>query len=111
MGGPARDRRGSFEAFSQIVFEFHGLTDMKKEEHIRTAMAKLNKTHQLVHLHANNYGTYRLLGGVILPELLEGTYLLRSEYEFSGSPESVLTEQDEVNCPYLADIYLGKWNA
>lgn len=96
--------------FSQIVFEFHGLTDMKNEGIIRTAMEKLNRTHQLVHLHANNFGTYRLLGGAVLPELLEGTYLLRDEYEFAGKPQDVSTEQDEINCPYLADICLGNWD-
>lgn len=99
----------TIKRFSQIVFEFHGLTQLENREKITTAMKKLNRTHQLVHLHANNYGSYLLIGGKILPELIEGTYLLRDEYAFSPAQGAAATALDEANCPYLPDIFLGNW--
>lgn len=96
--------------FSQIVFEFHNLIFPKCEERIKTAMEKLNKTHQLVHLHPNNYGGYLQIGGKVLSELIEGTYLLRSEYLFTQEPLTFPTPQDEINSIYLPDIYLGSWD-
>ena len=98
------------EQFSQIVFEFHNLTNLKYEEKMKNALKKLNKTHQLIHIHPNNYGSYLLQGGKILPELIEGTYLLRTEYEFMDRTHSFPVELDQINCPYLAEISLGEWN-
>lgn len=96
--------------FSQIVFEFHGLILPENESKIKSAMDKLNKTHQLVHLHPNNYGDYLQIGGKVLPELIEGTYLLRSKYQFFNAEKSFPTQQDEANAVYLPDIYLGNWD-
>ena len=96
--------------FSQIVFEFHDLVRPEKEEIIFQAMEKLNRTHQLVHLHANNYGTYLQVGGMVLPELLEGTYLLREEYRFEECGERLPSPLDAPNCVYLPDIFLGAWD-
>ena len=96
--------------FSQIVFEFHNLTSPKMEEIIREAVAKLNRTHQLVHLHPNNYGGYLQLGGAVLPELVEATYLLREEYQFQNQAGGLPSPLDEPNCEYLPDIFLGAWN-
>lgn len=99
--------------FSQIVFEFHGLIFPENEEKICRALDKLNRTHQLVHLHPNNYGSYLLLGGALLPELIEGTYLLRDEYTFcavGGNPSGIPSKLDEINCTYLPDIFLGAWD-
>jgi len=96
--------------FSQIVFEFHGLIYPKNEEKVRSAMEKLNHTHQLVHIHANNFGDYLQLGGVILPELIEGTYLLRDEYSFTDKTENVYWNIDAANNPVFPEIALGVWN-
>jgi hypothetical protein len=96
--------------FSQIVFEFHGLIFCENEGKMKSAMDKLNKTHQLVHLHPNNYGSYLQVGGKVLPELIEGTYLLKSEYAFTREAQSFPTAQDETNSVYLPDIYLGNWD-
>lgn len=97
--------------FSQIIFEFHDLICPEKEELICTAMEKLNRTHQLVHLHANNFGSYLQLGGIVLPELIEGTYLLKEEYCFCDQKETLPSPLDEPNCVYLPDIFLGAWDS
>lgn len=99
--------------FSQIVFEFHDVIVPENENNIQEALQKLNQTHQLVHVHANNYGSYLLLGGTMLPELIEATYVLRADHEFCpiDAKECILpSKHDEINCTYLADIFLGAWN-
>lgn len=95
--------------FSQIVIEFHGLIFPENEEKIRRALDKINETHNLIHIHANNFGSYLLLGGAILPELLEATYLLKNECEVVGRAENVYCEADSINCIYLPDIFLDGW--
>lgn len=96
--------------FSQIVFEFHSLTSLGNESKISKAMEKLNSTHQLVHVHANNFGSYLLLGGVILPDLLEGTYLLKDEYQFGKNTCNGSAELDQANNQFIPDIFLGSWS-
>lgn len=99
--------------FSQIVFEFHNLTDMDMGKSICQAVGKLNSTHQLVHVHANNYRTYLAMGGSVLPELMECTYLSREEYAFRPlSPERDLLPlpQDKVNNICFPEIFLGGWD-
>lgn len=99
--------------FSQIVFEFHDVIVPENESNIQKALKKLNRTHQLVHVHANNYGSYLLLGGTMLPELIEATYVLRTEHEFCSIDENeciLPSKYDETNCTYFADIFLGAWN-
>ena len=99
--------------FSQIVFEFHDVIVPENENNIQEALQKLNQTHQLVHVHANNYGSYLLLGGTMLPELIEATYVLRTDHEFCSieAQECILpSKHDEINCTYLTDIFLGAWN-
>lgn len=96
--------------FSQIVIEFHGLVQSEHEQKIKGALEKLNQTHQLVHLHPNNYGSYMLSGHKVLPELIEATYLLKTEYKFEHKKMCFPTELDMINCIYLPDIILGTWD-
>ena len=56
---------------SQIVIEFHYPFSPKES----SAFTKLNKTHVLLHLHANNYAGVRLYNNIILPEVFECTYV------------------------------------
>ena len=96
--------------FSQIVVEFHALIIPTNAEKIQAAMERLNRTHQLIHVHANNYGTYLQLGGAVLPELIEGTYLLREEYTFVDRPNDDSWQLDSANNPYVPDVFLGAWD-
>lgn len=96
--------------FSQIVFEFHSLISREQEDKITKSMLKLNKTHQLVHIHANNHGRYLSLGGIVMPDLLECTYLLREEYQFKKHSGIVREKFDQANNEYIPDIFLGAWD-
>ena len=95
--------------FSQIVIEFHDLLCIGKLSSFQSALQKLNKSHQLVHLHANNYGEFLEQNGYTLPELMEATYLNRKYYKFVEWSGRLPTELDERNNPMKKEIPLFDW--
>jgi FkbM family methyltransferase len=100
--------------FSQIVVELHGLVgidDQEKRRQIFAALLQLNVTHQVVHVHANNYGWIGLLGGVVLPDTLEVTYLRKADHSFTECARCFPTELDLPCNPAAADYFLGPLGA
>jgi len=105
---------GFLEKFDQLIFEFHGLIDYSDEkavaEHL-AAFEKLSKTHQAVHVHANNSGLVNYFGNLITSDLIEVTYVLREKYKFSDEKvKSMWLSLDRPNITGREDIELGAWN-
>lgn len=95
--------------FSQIVMEFHWLLNMNLENKMLFALDKLNSTHQLVHIHGNNHSEYSVRGGMVLPAVVECTYLLKNKYTFTESKRFFPTQLDR-SCNFTRpDINLGFW--
>ena len=118
--------------FSQIVIEFHWFLHKffqptGLENKILFSLDKLNSTHQLVHIHGNNAspiisnptinngkpiftppGIAR--NGLVLPNLLECTYLHKERYKFKESKRFFPTPLDRADDPGRPDINLGFWN-
>ncbi|MBR0151951.1 MAG: FkbM family methyltransferase [Synergistaceae bacterium] len=97
--------------FGQIVFEFHGMNYPDLCVKIPEALRKINRTHQLVHLHGQNHGFYVCTGGKTFCNQIEVTYVLRGKYSF--------IEDYDVNLPididmpahsYIPEVELGHWN-
>lgn len=99
----------TLKRFKQIVVEFHGLIYADLENVIGISIDKLNATHQLVHVHGNNGGKFIMRGGLLLPEMLECTYLRRSDYKFVESTRFFPTPLDKPNRPHRPEINLGYW--
>ena len=95
--------------FSQIVMEIHFLLNPKYENLIGFCLDKLNATHQLVHIHANNHGSYLVRGGLVLPDVVEATYLRRADYNFIKSQRFFPTAIDRPCNPISPEINLGYW--
>jgi hypothetical protein len=98
------------EQFSQILVEFHGLCDLDDADKIwrvLDALSHLQRTHQSVHVHANNWGTTAMIGGVTVPETIEVTFVRRSDHVFSSCHRIFPTELDFPNHGGRADIFLG----
>ena len=97
--------------FSQITLELHGMVNPAYSERILNVLRKINMTHQLIHLHANNNGTYITAGGKSFCSFIEASYVLRKKYNFSGDYDVKLPLNidmpNEKNCP---EIELGFWN-
>lgn len=80
--------------FRQIILEIHwGMqNDYIDSPDIRLdILEKINKTHQIVAVHPNNWAGIHYVSGVALPQVIEITLLRRSDYTFiEGSPPNTL---------------------
>jgi len=98
--------------FSQIVIEYHGLARAADKFWIAQAekiLRKMRRTHMPVHVHGNNWGSYPLLYGVPVPDVLEVTYASRAAYTFGATDEIFPTALDRPCKTGLADLYLGNF--
>ncbi|MDR2776539.1 MAG: FkbM family methyltransferase [Puniceicoccales bacterium] len=99
------------ENFAQIVVEFHSVDDVYDENKFNAmlnVLEKLNTTHQIVHVHAVNYGTFVIIGGVPLPNVFEVTYLRKKDNQFVSSHKCYpIQGLDMPNNPNAADFFLG----
>jgi hypothetical protein len=93
--------------FQQIVVEFHGLFSIENPERafqIIEALRNLNQNHRLVHLHINNYEPIRIVGGIVMPNVLEATYLKATEANFIQIPSPRGLHLNHQNNPDKMDI-------
>jgi hypothetical protein len=90
--------------------EVHRLTELDRTDYFRRFVGvfeKLNASHQCIHVHANNCGRVVLLGGVMMPDSLELTYVRSSDYSFTECRRVFPTALDMPNDHTRADLYLG----
>jgi hypothetical protein len=96
--------------FSQIVCEFHNfheVLDRSWRDRAQRVLAKLRAQFDVVHVHANNYGTCHVIAYVTIPEVLEVSFANRSIYSSVETDEIFPTALDQPNRPDRADIFLG----
>jgi len=97
--------------FSQMTFELHSMITPGSSERVLKILQKINETHQLVHIHANNVSNYVTIGDKNFPDLLEVSYVLRDKYKFSGACDVNLPLAiDMPNIMRWPEIPLGHWN-
>ena len=97
--------------FGQVVFELHDMINPASPERVLNALRKINVTHQLMHLHANNYMPYVSSGGKIFANVLEASYILREGHNLCAEYDvSLPLEIDMPNAKSLPEIELGRWN-
>jgi hypothetical protein len=102
--------------FSQIVVEFHHLTDAVHDparmSNVRRILDKINRTHQCVHVHANGKRPPLCVGPLVLPDKLEVTYARRADWEgrFSVGRRQFPTELDQPSREGWPDVYLGTFS-
>jgi len=75
----------------QIVVEFHGLLELHNELFFKTmtkALENLAASHSPVNIHPNNWGKVELISGVLLPDVLEVTYVRQDLLNFSASDKA-----------------------
>ena len=97
--------------FGQMTFEVHEILRHPNPERILSALRKINRTHQLIHIHANNNGNYISFGHKKFCNYLELSYVLRSKYTFCEKYDVNLPLSiDENNNTLFSEIELGRWN-
>lgn len=98
--------------FRQIVMEVHCLgriADMSYAHRVRAAVENLTMHHKLVHVHANNFAPWSVVGGVPVPDVLEITLVRDDQGEFSASDEIFPGPLDMPCYTLAADHYLGRF--
>jgi hypothetical protein len=93
-----------------FVAEFHGIADAVATENTATLEAtwkKLSSKFDTVHIHANNAGGARVLGGALIPNLLEITMVNRDLYKTSASMGAYSNSMDRPNIKEKAEIQLN----
>ena len=98
------------DVFEQIVVEFHWLNGLGNKDFAtmaRKCLQGLNARFTLCHVHANNHVNFRLVEGIIVPPVIEATYI-RSEL-VSRTPNRTLypTEHDRGNKLGVKDMILS----
>lgn len=98
--------------FDQIVGEFHSFEHLRNEawfSRAERALAKLNASHQVVHVHGNNNDTFVTIAGVEIPKMIELTWVRRVSYNFAPTDETFPTEMDMASTAAKPDLQLGRF--
>jgi hypothetical protein len=108
-----RTSNSTLRRFSQIVIEIHSMDRLADRQHadtVRRAFSNLTASHRVVHVHANNFARWEILGGVPVPEVIELTLARKDLGSFSVSDEVFPTSLDMPCMPERADYYLGRFS-
>ena len=97
--------------FSQIVIELHELNPSRSPADLSKVLSvlnKINQTHQSIHVHANGSCRISWLGELVLPHVLEVTYIRRADYadRLVQNTRTFPTKIDQPTNPSLPDIPL-----
>jgi hypothetical protein len=81
--------REVLEKFCQIVVEFHDMCNLSDANYnsMMGALSNLSQTHEVIHVHANNFGDYQVIGGIPMPQTLEITYLRKEGWKFGKNTQ------------------------
>lgn len=104
----------TLESFQQIVLELHDIVPMicgGSAGTIESALQALATSHQCVQVHANTFGPSLVLPGIVLPCVVECTFVNRRTFgdRLSAGSRSFPTSLDRSCRPRHGDIVLGRW--
>lgn len=97
------------QQFDQLVFELHGMTAINKRDIILSTLEKLNRTHQLIWVHGNNYSVAGKAGDILIPDVIEVLYLSKKKYCFASGNCVFPCDLDQSNNKRVLDFELGNW--
>lgn len=96
--------------FRQVLVEFHWFERIGEDHWFviaEQALAHLNRSHAVVHVHGNNWGGMALIGGIPFPRVLEVTYARRDAYAFEAEAGLFPSALDAPCNPAQPDLFLG----
>ena len=101
---------GVFSHIQQIVIEghwLHKLRDNDFREIAQRALSRLAADFTLFHVHANNFGTVSTVEGLLVPDVIELSYVRTSMVQRKLSETVYPTNLDFPNNPHNHDIVLS----
>ncbi|SFT57709.1 methyltransferase, FkbM family [Selenomonas sp. GACV-9] len=96
--------------FSQILFEFHGLMNFDELSKYVKVIEKINRTHQAVHYHINNYSKVIWINDHPFANTIEVTFVNREKYIFEDNMIMLPRDEDAPNWRDYPEIEIGNWN-
>jgi len=96
--------------FSQLICELHGFSRVIEDDwwfKAKKVLERLHRIFEVVHLHANNFSPWAIIGNVPFPDVVEVTYANRIRYHFKQTGESFPTPIDAPNDPTVPDMFIG----
>lgn len=98
-----------FNRFSQMTFELHHVYEWQNRKKVLTALKKLSKTHQAVWIHGNNACPVDSVKDIVIPSLLEITWVNKRMYSFEDTVYNCPLHIDEPNLEGIPEIVLKNW--
>jgi hypothetical protein len=98
------------KSFRQIIIEFHSLhrvAELDWGDRAATALARLTRYHQAVHVHGNNLSRIIIAGDLRITESLEVTLARRDAYRLVATEETFPGPFDRANSRVFPDFPLG----
>lgn len=99
--------------FRQMVVEFHNFKDIENDEFFnraRRVLEKIDMTHFVMNSHPNNHGGVVLVENLLLPNVVEITFLARTHYSIDESKKAECFDQlanmNRPCSPICPEIYL-----
>ena len=102
-------KKGTLAKFRVIVGEFHGLetlTEPDRFQLICQAFERLTANHVVTHVHPNNNGGIELVEGIVVPRILEITFLRRDRAKFIADHQPIPTPLDYANVAWKREIVM-----
>ncbi|MCI6284977.1 FkbM family methyltransferase [Selenomonas sp.] len=96
--------------FSQIVIEFHDMTHEPLDQGKLRSLQKIGACWQLVHVHGNNCMHSIMSHGIVLPDVMECTFVRKDEHTFASHEGWLPGALDQANKRGWPDILIGKWS-
>lgn len=97
------------EKFRIIIVEFHHFNHLDNKSHynlVNATIEKLRERFEPVHLHANNYEVVTNVNGVLMPNIIEVTFLRKDRVKDNTCLRALPHVLDLPNNPQRADIAL-----
>ncbi len=87
--------------FTQMTFELHDILNDSKEKEVLALIDKINMTHQCIWAHGNNGGYAEKANDIVVPNLLEVTFLNKRNHKFAEADAAYENEILYLNSPNL----------
>jgi hypothetical protein len=99
--------------FHQIVCEFHDfrrILEADWRDRAHRVLSKLNHRHAVVHIHGNNFRPMISIGDILVPDVIELTYVRSRGYALTDTTADFPGPLDNPNDSSRLDYYLGSFN-
>jgi hypothetical protein len=92
----------------QIVAEFHDFHQIGEDNFFETleiGLKKLSLNHSLVNVHVNNWAKFEIIEGILLPDVIEVTYVRKqTSDQMKTAPQPLSNPKNTPNNPTRSDV-------